>query len=321
MSRMPVDERLNLPLIVGPMLRVSGVDLIREVCAAGAIGSFPTANCRDHVELDRWMSALDEAAMQSQDVGVTPAPYCPNLIMRRDAATLSADVELVLKHRCEMVITSVGSPVMVLPKLRDAGCLVYADVATMRHVEKAIEAGVDGLVLLCAGAGGQTGWANPFAFVRAVRAVFDGTVILAGGMSDGVALYAATVLGADFGYMGTRFIATRESLADARYKELVAQSDLDDIVLTRAITGLPANFIGQSLRNAGLDTSNLPEHLTVQQAREKFGGGGASRDRPRRWADIWSAGHSVSGVADIPGAAEVVERLASEFQDARSAAR
>ncbi len=316
MSNMTFDKNLRLPLIVGPMLRVSGVDLIRAVCSAGAIGSFPTANCRDHTELDNWMTQLDESLQKNRDAGLKTAPYCPNLIMRRDAQTLSADIDLVLKHRCELVITSVGSPVSVLPRLRDAGCKVFADVATMRHVEKAVEAGVDGLVLLCAGAGGQTGWANPFAFVRAVREVFSGAIVLAGGLSDGVGLKAARVLGADYGYMGTRFIATRESLADDRYKTLVAESELDDIVLTRAITGLPANFIGQSLRNAGLDTDSLPENLTVQEARAKFGGGGAAPGRPRRWADIWSAGHSVSGVGDVPGAGEVVERIARQYDAA-----
>src|SRR5690606_16069818 len=320
MSRMPFDSRLRLPLIVAPMLRVSGVALVNAVCNAGAIGSFPTANCRDRVELDHWMTQMDEARQRHEDAGGSAAPYCPNLIMRRDARTLGDDIDLVIAHRCELVITSVGSPVSVMPRLRDAGVKVFADVASLRHVEKAIEAGVDGLVLLCAGAGGQTGWANPFAFVRAARALFDGTFVLAGGLTDGVGLHAATVLGADYGYMGSRFVAVDESMGDPRYKQMIVAAELDDIVLTRAITGLPANFLAPSLEAAGLDPGELPEHLSAAEARERFGGGSdyATSARPRRWADIWSAGHSVSGIRDVPAAAQLVDRLVVEFGQARA---
>jgi nitronate monooxygenase len=199
--------------------------------------------------------------------------------------------------------------------LKDAGCLVLADVASVRHAEKAAAAGVDGLVLLTAGAGGQTGWVNPFAFVRAVRTFWDGIVVMAGGMADGRAVAAARTLGCDLAYMGTKFIATRESMAENAYKEMLVRSRLDDVLLTRAFTGLEANMLRPSIEAAGLDPNDLPmrgaidigKHINV-----------AEREKPaaRRWKDIWSAGHSVSGVSDVPSVAELVERTAVEYAEA-----
>jgi nitronate monooxygenase len=217
-------------------------------------------------------------------------------------------VEIIVRHRAEVVITSVGSPASVIPALHDGGCLVLADVASVHHAERALEAGADGLVLLTAGAGGHTGWANPFAFVRAVRALFDGPIVLAGGLSDGVALKAATVLGCDLGSMGTRFIATRESLGSGPYKQMLARSSLDDVMTTRAFTGLPANFLRPSVVQAGLDPAELDEAVSVQEARSRFGGGSEGAVI-QRWADLWSAGHSVSGVSAVPSVAELVATL------------
>ena len=208
-------DRLRLPLIAAPMFLVSGVELVAAACAHGVVGAFPTVNCRSPEQLDTWLT--DIAARLSRDrdrTGRASAPVCPNLIVHRSNPRLAQDLAVLLRHRPEIVITSVGSPAPVLKPLQDAGALVFADVASIRHAERAVEAGADGLVLLTAGAGGQTGWLNPFAFVRAVRAFFDGPLVLAGGISDGHALHAAEALGCDLGYMGTRFIATRESLAD-----------------------------------------------------------------------------------------------------------
>jgi nitronate monooxygenase len=211
----------------------------------------------------------------------------------------------------------------VLAALHDAGSLVFADVASIRHAERAVEVGADGLVLLTAGAGGQTGWVNPFAFVRAVRAFWDGIVVMAGGMSDGQAVYAAQALGCDLAYMGTKFIATRESLAKDAYKRMLVGSRLDDVQLTRAFTGLETNMLRPSIEAAGLDPANLPLRGAIDIAKDI---NAAERDKPdaRRWKDIWSAGHSVSGVADVPSVAELVERTAAEYAAARmppSAAR
>jgi nitronate monooxygenase len=203
--------------------------------------------------------------------------------------------------------------------LKDAGCLVLADVASVRHAEKAVAAGVDGLVLLTAGAGGQTGWVNPFAFVRAVRRFWDGIVVMAGGMADGQAVAAAELLGCDLAYMGTKFIATRESLAKPGYKQMLVGARLDDVKLTRAFTGLETNMLRQSIAAAGLDPDNLPERGAIDIAKDI---NVAERERPeaRRWKDIWSAGHSVSGVADIPSVAELVARTAAEYAAARARA-
>lgn len=309
MKQLPFMDRLAVPLLVAPMLRISGLELVLAATAAGVIGSFPTANCRSLEELDVWLTGLDEAAAAAKG---RHAPYCPNLIMRRDPARLKAEIEVIARHRTEIVITSVGSPAAVVPTLQENGCLVLADVASVHHAKRAIEAGVDGLVLLTAGAGGHTGWANPFAFVRAIRDIFEGPIVLAGGLSDGVALKAATVLGCDLGSMGTRFIATHESLASAPYKQMLEQSTLDDVLLTRAFTGLPASFLRPSVVKVGLDPTDLDEAVSVQQARARFGGG-AQGPVLQRWADLWSAGHSVSGVRLVQTVAETVKLIVSEF--------
>jgi nitronate monooxygenase len=308
-----VAARLSLPLIAAPMFQVSGVDLVLAACRAGAIGSFPTSNCRTLDELDEWlgqvMAATGEGAVDSR-----PAPACPNLIIRQ--ARLEGDLELLIRHRVEMVITSVGSPAPVVKPLHAIGCQVYADVASVKHAEKAVESGADGLVLLTAGAGGQTGWANPFAFVRAVRSFFDGPLVLAGGISDGAALWAARVLGCDLGYMGTRMLATQESMAKQTYKAAVVACELDDVLTTKAFTGLDTNMLRPSIVAAGLDPERLNEMVTATDARDTFGAGSTG---PRRWTDIWSAGHSVSGVRDIPDVAALVRRTQNEYEAARRA--
>jgi nitronate monooxygenase len=303
--------RLKLPLIAAPMFLVSGPALVVAACRAGVIGSFPTANCRTVAELDAWLDEIKQTTAGA-------APFCPNLIVHRSNPRLAGDLAAVLRVRPEMVITSVGSPEPVMKPLKDAGCLVLADVASVRHAEKAVAAGVDGLVLLTAGAGGQTGWVNPFAFVRAVRGFWDGIVVMAGGMADGQAVAAAELLGCDLAYMGTKFIATRESLAKPAYKEMLVGARLDDVKLTRAFTGLETNMLRPSIEAAGLDPDNLPERGAIDIAKDI---NAAERERPeaKRWKDIWSAGHSVSGVADIPSVAELVERTAKEYAAARRA--
>jgi nitronate monooxygenase len=306
-----VAARLSLPLIAAPMFQVSGVDLVLAACRAGAIGSFPTSNCRSLDELDDWLGRIMAATGEGAR-GPRPAPACPNLIIRQ--ARLEGDLELLIRHRVEMVITSVGSPAAVVKPLHAIGARVLADVASVKHAEKAVEAGADGLVLLTAGAGGQTGWANPFAFVRAVRSFFDGPLVLAGGVSDGAALWAARVLGCDLGYMGTRMLATTESMAKPTYKEALVACELDDVLLTKAFTGLETNMLRPSIVAAGLDPARLNEMVTATDARDTFGAGSTG---PKRWTDIWSAGHSVSGVKDIPDVAALVARTRDEYEAAR----
>ncbi|MFC0284023.1 NAD(P)H-dependent flavin oxidoreductase [Camelimonas abortus] len=307
--------RLAVPVIAAPMLRVSGPDLVVAACRAGVVGSFPTANARSAEQLDAW---LKEIAARVREGDGPYAPWCPNLIIRQPR--LQEDLACLTRNRVEMVITSVGSPAAVVKPLHDVGALVLADVATLKHAEKALEAGADGLVLLTAGAGGQTGWMNGFAFVRAVRAMFDGPLVLAGGVTDGAALLAAETLGCDLAYMGTRFIGTRESMADDAYRQMLVDSDMDDVVLTKAFTGLPTSMLRPSIIAAGLDPDRLDEQVTPQTAREMFGGG-APAPGPRRWVDIRSAGHSVSGVTKVQSVAELVAELAGQYEEAKGRMR
>ena len=294
-------QRLRLPLIAAPMFLVSGPDLVIAASRSGVIGSFPTANCRTLVELDNWLARITQETLET-------APYAPNLIVHRSNERLQDDADLVAKHRAPLVIASVGSPSPILNKIHAYGGLVFADIASMRHAEKAITAGADGLILLSAGAGGQTGWANPFAFVRAVRQIYDGPIVLAGGVNDGIALRAARTLGCDLAYMGTRFIATHESMAVDRYKAMLVSAGLDDVMLTSAFTGLPTNKLRPSIKCAGLDPDDLPARGMINVSED------INPDkRPKRWRDIWSAGHSVAGVHDIPSVAKLIDRLADEY--------
>jgi len=300
-------NRLSLPLIAAPMFLISGVELVSAACASGVIGAFPTVNCRSPEELDAWLTEI-ETRLRDRNA----APICPNLIVHRSNARLGEDLKVLLRHRPEIIITSVGSPAPVVRPLHESGAIVLADVATIRHAERATEAGADGLVLLTAGAGGQTGWLNPFAFVRAVRKFFSGPIVLAGGVSDGQALRAAQVLGCDLAYMGTKFIATRESMADERHKQMLVASSADDVLLTTAFTGLQTNMLKPSIVAAGLDPDELPARGAIDIGKDIDIA--AREARPKRWRDIWSAGHSTSGVTDVPAVAELVARTIAEYR-------
>ena len=305
--------RLRLPLMAAPMLHVSGPALVAAACRAGVIGAFPAANCREHGELAAWIASIRQNIGDAEHA----APFAVNLIVR--SVNLADDLACVVREKVEVVITSVGSPAALVAPLHDAGCRVLADVATLAHAEKALAAGVDGLVLLCAGAGGQTGWVNPFAGVRAVRALFDGPLIVAGGLSDGHALWAAMALGADLGYMGTRFIATHESLASDAHRRMLIGSNWDDIVQSSAFTGLPVNWLRASLVASGLDPDALNDTRLKADAAELFG----TRDAhaPRRWTELFSAGHSVAGVHAVQTVAALVDELARDYDTARSRSR
>lgn len=299
-------ERLSLPLISAPMSIVSGAELVTAACKAGVIGAFPTANGRRAGDLDGWINAIsDDLSQYAEDnPGKPVAPFCANLIVHHSNENLAGDLKSVIRCKVEYVIASVGSPEHVIPPIHDYGGIVFADVANMRHVEKAAAAGADGLILLTAGAGGNTGWANPFSFVRQAREIYDGPLILTGGLADGASLRAAEVLGCELGNMGTRFIATQESGAVEPYRQMIVNSKLDDIILTRAMNGLENNIMRQSLIEAGLDPDNLP-------ASEAYDSG-----RKKRWRDIWSAGHTAGSVHDIPTVAELVERMKAEYEAA-----
>jgi nitronate monooxygenase len=295
--------RLALPLIAAPMTGVSGPDLVAAACRNGVIGSFPTHNASTVAELDGWLDLI-VGTLCAHGAPAEFAPVAPNLVVHPTNSRLAADLDRLIEHGVELVITSVGSPAPVLPRLHAAGCRVFADVATLHQARKAIAAGVDGVVLLTAGAGGQTGSANPFAFVRAVRDLFDGTIVLAGGIADGVALLAAEVLGADLAYMGTRFIATSESLASTDYRSALVDATLDDVRLTDEIGGLPTSLLARWL-DAG--------------PRTRVAAGDFRQDRLVADPTIWSAGHGVSTVRDVPDVDTLVRRIHAEYHQARAA--
>jgi nitronate monooxygenase len=310
--------RLRVPVVAAPMLIVSGPELVIAACRAGVLGSFPTANPRGDGELDRWLTRIESELAQAAAAGLRPAPYVPNLIVHRSNVRLAADLATIIAHAPAAVITSVGSPAAVIGPLHDAGIQVWSDVASVRHAQRALEAGADGLILLTAGAGGQTGYASPFAFVRAVRAMFGGVVAVAGGQSDGWSLWAAQSLGCDLGYMGTRFIATAEANAAPAYKDMIVASELDDIHLTNAFSGLPTNMLRPSMTAQGLDPADFglgPREFAMAAL------SGRPEPGPRRYRDVWSAGHSASGVRDVRPAAEVVDQLAREYEQARAATK
>ena len=270
-------SRLTLPVIAAPMTSVSTPELVGAACAAGVVGAFPTSNPRSASELDEWLERI-AAETASRSTSVRPGPVAANLIVHRSNQRLADDLACIGAHGVDIAITSVGNPLPVLADLHAAGCRVLADVASLAHAEKALAGGVDGLVLLSAGAGGNTGWANPFAFARAVRRFYDGPLVLAGGISDGTSLWSAITLGYDLGYMGTKFIATPESGASPEWKSAVVESSLDDIVLGVSPFGISASLL----------------------------------------ASVGSAGHTVSGVtAEVP-AKDVIEATAAEWHEARA---
>jgi nitronate monooxygenase len=300
------------------MFLVSGVDLVSAACAAGVIGAFPTVNCRTSDELESWLTDIETRLAKVAEHSSRPgAPWCANLIVHHSNARLKDDLAVLLRHKPEVVITSVGSPAPVIDPLHEVGALVLADVATIRHAERAVAAGADGLVLLTAGAGGQTGWLNPLAFVRAVRSFFNGPLVLAGGVSDGAALLAAQAVGCDLAYMGTKFIATKESLAKPAYRDMLVAARADDVLLTRAFTGLETNMLKPSIIAAGLDPDNLPVRGTIDIGKDISIEG--REEQPTRWRDVWSAGHSVSGVEAVVSVADLVSQTRAEYDAARVA--
>lgn len=304
-----LSSRLVLPAIAAPMTAVSGPALVIAACRRGVIGSFPTHNAPSTAVLGDWLDEIDRQ-LAAESSGIH-APVAPNLVVHRTNSRLAADLAVLVARKVELVITSVGSPTPVVSPLHDAGCAVFADVASLRHVQRAIDAGVDGLVLLAAGAGGQTGWVNPFAFVRAVRAQFDGTIVLAGGISDGASMLAAQVLGADLVYLGTRLLATDESLASPEFKAAVIASTLDDVVLSSAIGGLPASVLSRWLEQSSAEEDGLPGEQTWPT--------GFRQDRLERRRTAWTAGHSVSGVDSASSLDSTLDLLEAQYSAAREA--
>jgi nitronate monooxygenase len=312
-------ERLRLPVMAAPMTDVSGPELVAAACAAGVIGTFPAHNATGSGELGRWLHRIGEQVAAGTPPGRRAAPVGVNLVVHRSNARLADDLAAVIRGGAEVVVASVGTPHEIVGPLHDAGIIVLADVASLRHLRRAAASGVDGVVLLTAGAGGQTGWANPFAFLRAARQRYDGIVAVAGGISDGAGILAARVLGADLAYLGTRFIATTESLASAAYRDAVVAATLDDVTASRQVTGLPANVLTDWLRGAGPAAPRAAADGSTSRDPVPDGPavGGFSVDRLLARRGVWAAGHSVSGTDAVIGVAELVNRLERELELAR----
>lgn len=295
-----LDGRLRVPVVAAPMFLCSGPDLVVACCKAGVLGTFPALNERSTEGFEAWLDTIEA------QIGPADAPFGVNLIVHRTNERLDADLAVVVRHQVPVVITSLGAAPDVVKAVHGYGGLVFHDVTTRRHAEKAAEAGVDGLILVCAGAGGHAGTLSPFALLAEVREFFHGTVLLAGGLSRGEQVAAALAMGADLAYMGTRFIASRECLAAPDYKAMLAQARAADIVYTAALSGIPANYLRPSILAAGLD----PEALMAAGAGDKKLDLGPET---RAWRDVWSAGHGVGAIADAPPVADLVARLEREY--------
>lgn len=299
----PLKGRLRLPLVAAPMFLASGPALVKAACRSGIVGSFPSMNQRTLDGFEDWLCDIESSLDASM------APFAVNLIVHKTNSRLKADLERCVAHKVPIVITSFGAQLDVVERIHQYGGVVFHDVISRRHAEKAISAGVDGLILVSAGAGGHAGTLNPLAFVREIRGFFDGCVLLSGGIADGHSIASAKALGADLAYAGTRFIATRECLSPERYKQMILSSRMKDIVYTPNVSGVAANFLRASLEEAGLDPSAPAKPYAPDMDDEL-------NHEHKAWRDIWSAGHGVGAIEDTPSVAELVDRLEREYRTA-----
>ena len=306
-ARLPAEwlEMLDLPLIAAPMFLVSSIDLVAAACENGVIGAIPTVNARSPEILDQWLNSLTKRLVGARRA----APWATNLIVHRTNKRMQNDLAICVKYRVPLLITALGSPREVVPAVHSYGGKVFADVITPDYAYKAAQSGVDGLVLVCSGAGGHTGQFAAPAFIAAVREFWPGIIVVAGALANGRDLRASQLLGADLAYMGTRFIATHESHADPRYKQMIVDCAFKDIVCTNAITGAYANKLRPSLEAVGLDPDNL-------QSRKSGFDLNYAEDQPKAWKDIWSAGHGLGQVKSIESAAAVIKALREEYRAA-----
>jgi nitronate monooxygenase len=310
-----LQNSLVLPCVGAPLFLISGPELVIAQCKAGIVGSFPALNARPAHMLDEWLARIQNelGEYKSSHPDKLVAPFAVNQICHASNDRLMQDMEACVRHKVPIIITSLRPPSELVQAAHSYGGIVFHDVINTTHAHKAAEQGVDGLILVCAGAGGHAGTLSPFALVREVKQWFNGTILLSGAISDGWTIASAIALGADLAYMGTRFIATQESNAAERYKgALVADSAADDIVYSNLFTGVHGNYLGPSIRAAGLDPQNLP---VADKTKMNFGSGGNMKSKA--WLDIWGAGQGIGQIVDAPPVAELVVRLKDEFEAAR----
>ncbi|GAK13039.1 nitronate monooxygenase family protein [Geomicrobium sp. JCM 19039] len=303
-------DHVQLPVIAAPMFLVSGTEMVIESCKQGIIGTFPLLNARTGEQLERWMTEVKDALDQAKqdDPEATIAPWGVNLIVHRSNARYEEDLERIRQFQPPVVITSLGNPTPVVEVVHSYGGIVMSDVITTKHAKKAAGAGVDGLILVSSGAGGHGGLLNPMAFIAEVKQFFDGTIVLAGCISSGREVLAAEVLGADLAYMGTRFIATEEAMAQPEYKQMLVEANTDDILYTDAISGVNANFLIPSMQAAGLDPTNLQPAGEVDVTHTK--------KEAKSWKDVWSAGQGVTSVKTVASIKDTVKEIKAEYEKA-----
>ena len=310
---MPVPAALRkglaLPAICAPMFIVSNPDLVISQCRGGLIGSFPALNARPPELLDAWLTRIRAELADDPEA----AAFAVNQIVHQSNERLEHDMALCVKHEVPLIITSLRAPDAIVPRVHAYGGLVFHDVISVRHAEKALEAGVDGLILVCAGAGGHAGTLSPFALVGEIRKFYAGPIVLSGAITSGSAILAAQAMGADFAYIGTRFIATREANAQEAYKQCLVDSAAVDVVYTPYFTGVHGNYLRKSIEAAGLDPENLP--VKDKDAMDFGSAAGAAK----AWKDIWGAGQGVGTIDDIPPVAELIARMKQEYRAAKAA--
>ena len=310
-----IKDNISIPVIGAPLFLISVPDLVIAQCKAGIIGSFPALNARPQHVLEEWIvrikTELKEYQEQNPDKKV--APFAVNQICHGSNDRLQGDMEICVKHEVPIIITSLRPPAEVVEAAHSYGGLVFHDVINVRHAKKAADMGVDGLILVCAGAGGHAGALSPFALLREVKSWFDGTIILSGSIGDGYSVASALALGADFAYLGTRFIATHEANAEPEYKQMLIESSANDIVYSNLFTGVLGNYLKPSIQNAGLDPDNLP---TADKSAMNFGSGGNTDSKA--WKDIWGSGQGIGLIEDAPTVESLVERIRAEFDEATS---
>ena len=316
-------KKLRLPIIQSPMFIVSNARLVIASSRAGIVGSFPTANCRTLEALDESFSEITAALGTGKDA----LPWAVNIIVSKMYARSNDDLDLILKYKPPIVITSLGNPKEVVEKVHEYGGLVFSDVINLYHSKKAISVGVDGLILICNGAGGHTGDLSPFAFVPEVREIFDGIIIVGGSISSGDSILSIQALGADMAYMGTRFIATQESDATDEYKEMILNATASEIVKSNKITGVNGNWLEQSLKNAGISTKDggfkktlsdlkrMIMPLIKQKLKVDFD---ISKVTAKRWRDIFSAGQGVGSISNVPSVEDLVIELEQQHTKSKS---
>lgn len=301
-----LEQRLRLPLVAAPMFLVSNPALVTACCKNGIVGSFPALNQRESEGFRAWLQEI-EAGLDDD-----AAPYAVNLIVHPSNPRLQADLAICVEHRVPIVITSLGAVKEVVDAVQGYGGLVFHDVTTRRHAEKAAQAGVDGLIAVAAGAGGHAGTWSPFALVAEIRQFFDKTLLLAGCLNHGHEILAAQLLGADLAYMGTRFIATQDNDAPDAYKRMLLEAHAADIIHTPAVSGVPASFMRQSLEQAGYDLKRLQDKAAIDYG-EKLK---PVNDEAKAWKTVWSAGQGAGGIDDLPQVAELIARLDQEYRAA-----